>query len=177
MAAKVSEFGDSIMWHVTWLQRVYFETRNTGMNMTTEPTTTTSISTPPSSVTHRAHNFALVSYFTYIICPFYYSLDASYQFETLICSVLGFNIASMKEHDLQSFLLNLIHNQGWDRTMTTHLLYFTAKFLHGVYQCWYSYVWLPSCHGCVANSVFLHWSPLSLDMIRWWVTCCHMCSA
>ena len=121
--------------------------------------------------------FALVPYFMYIICPFYYSLDASSQFETLICSVSGFNIASMKEHGLQSFLSNLIHNQGWDRTMTTHLLYFTAKFLHGVYQCWYSYVWLPSCHGCIANSVFLQWSPLSLDMIRWWVTCCHMCSA
>ena len=113
MAAKVSEFGDSIMWHVTWLQRVYFETRNAGMNMTTEPTATMSISTPPSSVTHRAYNFALVSYFMYIIRPFYYSLDASYQFETLICSVSGFNIASMKEHGLQSFLLNLIHNQGW----------------------------------------------------------------
>ena len=109
-----------------------------------EPSIQPKRNTPPSSITHRAHNFTLVSYLMYIICLFYYSLDASYQFEMLICSVLGFNIASMKEHSLQSFLLNLIHNQGWDRTMTTHLLYFTAKFLHGVYQCQYSYVWLPS---------------------------------
>ena len=31
------------------------------------------------------------------------------------------------------------------------------------------------CHGHVADSVFLLWSPLSLDRIRWLVTCSHMC--